>query len=50
LLDARALEGETLDRAARVLAGELGWDDARVADEIERYRATAAREGLASLV
>jgi glycerol-3-phosphate dehydrogenase len=50
LLDARALEGETLDRAARVLAGELGWDDARVADEIERYQATAAREGLASLV
>ena len=49
LLDARALEGEALERAARVLAGELAWDDARVATELERYRETAAREGLASL-
>jgi glycerol-3-phosphate dehydrogenase len=49
LLDARALEGEALERAARVLAGELSWDDARVADELERYRETSAREGLASL-
>jgi glycerol-3-phosphate dehydrogenase len=49
LLDARALEGEALERAARVLAGELGWDGARVAAELERYRETAAREGLASL-
>jgi glycerol-3-phosphate dehydrogenase len=49
LLDARALEGEALERAARVLAGELSWDDARVAAELERFRETAAREGLASL-
>jgi glycerol-3-phosphate dehydrogenase len=49
LLDARALEGEALERAARVLAGELSWDGARVAAELERYRETAAREGLASL-
>jgi glycerol-3-phosphate dehydrogenase len=49
LLDARALEGEALERAARVLAGELSWDDARVPAELERYRETAAREGLASL-
>ena len=49
LLDARALEGEALERAARVLAGELSWDDARVSAELERYRETAAREGLASL-
>jgi glycerol-3-phosphate dehydrogenase len=49
LLDARALEGEALERAARVLAGELGWDDGRVAAELERYRETAAHEGLASL-
>jgi glycerol-3-phosphate dehydrogenase len=49
LVDARALEGEALERAARVLAGELGWDDAGVAAELERYRETAAREGLASL-
>ncbi len=49
LLDARALEGEALERAARVLAGELSWDDAGVAAELERYRETTAREGLASL-
>jgi glycerol-3-phosphate dehydrogenase len=49
LLDARALEREVLERAARVLAGELGWDDSRTAAELERYRETAAREGLASL-
>jgi glycerol-3-phosphate dehydrogenase len=49
LLDERGLEGEALERAARVLAGELGWDDARVAGELERYRETAAHEGLASL-
>ncbi len=49
LLDARGLEGDALERAARALGGELGWDDARVVAELERYRATAAREGLASL-
>jgi glycerol-3-phosphate dehydrogenase len=49
LLDARALEGEALERAARVLGGELRWDDARVAAELERYRETALHEGLASL-
>jgi glycerol-3-phosphate dehydrogenase len=49
LLDARGLDGDALERAGRVLGGELGWDDARVAAELERYRETAAREGLASL-
>jgi glycerol-3-phosphate dehydrogenase len=49
LLAARGLEGDALERAGRALGGELGWDDARVAAELERYRETAAREGLASL-
>jgi len=49
LLDERGLEGEALERAAGVLAGELGWDDARTAGEIDGYRGTASHEGLASL-
>ena len=49
LLDERGLEGEALERAAGVLAGELGWDDARTAGELDGYRETASHEGLASL-
>jgi glycerol-3-phosphate dehydrogenase len=49
LLAAPELEGDALERAGLALGGELGWDDARVAAELERYRETAAREGLASL-
>ena len=49
LLADRELEADVLERAGLALGGELGWDDARVAAELEHYRETAAREGLASL-
>ena len=32
------------ERAARIVAGELGWDDARVAAEVAEYRARCAHE------
>jgi glycerol-3-phosphate dehydrogenase len=50
LLDARALQGETLERAGRALGRELGWDEARLSREIGRYRESSAREGLDALV
>jgi glycerol-3-phosphate dehydrogenase len=34
-------------RVADVLAGELGWDSVRTAQEIERFREEARAEGLA---
>jgi glycerol-3-phosphate dehydrogenase len=46
LLAARALDDETLQRAARALGGELGWDGPRAAAEVVRFHETAAREGL----
>ena len=46
LLAARALDDETLQRAARALGGELGWDNARAGAEVERFHETAVREGL----
>jgi glycerol-3-phosphate dehydrogenase len=46
LLAARDLDAETLARAARAFGGELGWDDARAAAEVERFTETAEREGL----
>ena len=33
-------------RAARALAGELGWDDARIEQELRDWREVARREGL----
>jgi glycerol-3-phosphate dehydrogenase len=50
LLAAHELSAEKADgpvaRVADVLAGELGWDPARVREEIERFRAEARAEGL----
>jgi glycerol-3-phosphate dehydrogenase len=49
LLDARALAAEGSEGAAavaRAMAGELGWDAARVDAELEDWRRTAAAEGL----
>jgi len=34
------------ERVARALGAELGWDDARCAEEAQRFRADAAAEGL----
>jgi glycerol-3-phosphate dehydrogenase len=36
----------TAERVARAMAGELGWDDARVAAELEAWRAESAAEGI----
>jgi glycerol-3-phosphate dehydrogenase len=33
-------------RVARAMAPELGWDDARIGDEVQRFLAEAAAEGL----
>ena len=49
LLDARALVepgSEGAERAVRAMAGELSWDDVRVAAEIEAWHGVAAAEGL----
>jgi glycerol-3-phosphate dehydrogenase len=49
LLAARELcepGGDAPARVAGALAGELGWDREREAAEVERFRATAAAEGL----
>jgi glycerol-3-phosphate dehydrogenase len=49
LLDARTLCAEAADgpeRVARAMAGELGWDEARVAAELDDWRAVARAEGL----
>ena len=48
LLDARALcapDSEGARRAARAMAGELGWDDARVEQELRDWADVARREG-----
>jgi glycerol-3-phosphate dehydrogenase len=44
-----AAEGQAgpVARVADVLAGELGWDPARTAQEVERFREEARAEGLA---
>jgi glycerol-3-phosphate dehydrogenase len=39
--------GEVPRRVARVLAGELGWDDARVENELSQWQDEAAAEGIA---
>jgi glycerol-3-phosphate dehydrogenase len=49
LLDARALSGADSDgarRAARALAGELGWDEARIDQELRDWSEVARLEGL----
>ena len=40
-------EGEVPRRVARVMAGELGWDDARVESELARWQDESAEEGIA---
>jgi len=40
---------EVPSRVARALAGELGWDEARVEREAERFAAEAAAEGIVPL-
>jgi glycerol-3-phosphate dehydrogenase len=49
VLDARALtapDSEGANRAVRALAGELGWDDARIARELGDWAEVARLEGL----
>jgi glycerol-3-phosphate dehydrogenase len=49
LLDARALapaDSEGARRAARAVAGELGWDEARIEQELQVWADVARREGL----
>ena len=49
VLAAREVSGpgsEVPERVARALAGELGWDDARTAEEAERFRTNAEAEGI----
>jgi glycerol-3-phosphate dehydrogenase len=49
LLDARALaapDSEGARRAARALAGELGWDEPRIDAELRAWADVARREGL----
>jgi glycerol-3-phosphate dehydrogenase len=48
LLDARALLAgdDTLRRVAAAIGAEAGWDDARVGDEAQAFRAEAEAEGL----
>ncbi|PTL55493.1 glycerol-3-phosphate dehydrogenase/oxidase [Paraconexibacter algicola] len=41
-----ALDGVTAERVARAMAPELGWDDARVAQEVSTFLAEAAAEGI----
>jgi len=41
------LEGPALERVAAAVGRELGWDAARTAGEVERFRAEAAAEGIA---
>jgi glycerol-3-phosphate dehydrogenase len=51
LLDGRALSqpgAEGARRVARALAGELGWDDARVQQELVAWEEMAAAEGVAA--
>lgn len=44
--DVAAVDGVTAERVARAMAPELGWDDARVAREVEVFLAEAAAEGI----
>jgi glycerol-3-phosphate dehydrogenase len=44
--DLCAPDGDVPARVARAIAPELGWDDARVAEEAERFRETARAEGI----
>jgi glycerol-3-phosphate dehydrogenase len=49
LLDARVLcapDSDGARRAARAMAGELGWDDARVEQELRDWADVSRREGL----
>jgi glycerol-3-phosphate dehydrogenase len=46
LLGARELTGDPVGRVAQVLARELEWDPARVAQEVERFAQEARAEGL----
>ncbi|MBN1529447.1 MAG: glycerol-3-phosphate dehydrogenase/oxidase [Thermoleophilaceae bacterium] len=53
LLDARTLSApgaEGAVRAARAIAGELGWSDERVQSELTAWRTVAAAEGLVPTV
>jgi glycerol-3-phosphate dehydrogenase len=38
---------EVAGRVASALGGELGWDEARVAGEVQRFREEAQVEGIA---
>jgi hypothetical protein len=40
-------DSEAARRVARVLGGELGWDDARVESELAVWRQESAAEGIA---
>jgi glycerol-3-phosphate dehydrogenase len=47
LTAARAVtDAQTAERVARAMAPELGWDDARVSDELEAWRDEASAEGI----
>jgi glycerol-3-phosphate dehydrogenase len=49
LLAARELcseQGGAPERVARAMAGELGWDERRVAQEVEQFRLEATQEGI----
>jgi glycerol-3-phosphate dehydrogenase len=46
LLAARGLSGRPAARVAAALAGELGWDAARAAAEVERFAEEARAEGI----
>ncbi len=53
LLAARDVTGDNqvvARRAAQAMAGELGWDDARVEREVENFSAEAAAEGIVANV
>jgi glycerol-3-phosphate dehydrogenase len=46
LLDAEGRPTEAVQRVARTLGVELGWDEARVAREVDAFAAEAAQEGI----
>ena len=53
LLAAREVTGdddEVARRVANAMAGELGWDDARVEAEVDAFSAEAAAEGIVANV
>jgi glycerol-3-phosphate dehydrogenase len=47
LAGAAVRDGETPRKVARVLAGELDWDDARIDAELATWSEEAAAEGIA---